>query len=68
LSKKQFEELMSKVGTTSVIELILYGDFNNWFAVFAFWVLWPQEIKDIEWGTEKMGGRRKRVYQINSAP
>jgi len=31
LSKQQFEELMSRVGTTSDSELILYGDFNNWF-------------------------------------
>jgi thiosulfate/3-mercaptopyruvate sulfurtransferase len=38
LSKKQFEELMSRVGTTSDNELILYGDFDNWFAAFAFWV------------------------------
>ncbi|MGA8563531.1 MAG: hypothetical protein WB587_02145 [Nitrososphaeraceae archaeon] len=36
LSKKQFEELMSRVGTTSDNELILYGDFNNWFAAVAF--------------------------------
>jgi thiosulfate/3-mercaptopyruvate sulfurtransferase len=38
LSRQQFEDLMSRVGTTSDSELILYGDFNNWFAAFAFWV------------------------------
>ena len=38
LSKHQFEGLMSRVGITSDSELILYGDFNNWFAAFAFWV------------------------------
>ena len=38
LTKQQFEELMSRVGATSDSELILYGDFNNWFAAFAFWV------------------------------
>jgi thiosulfate/3-mercaptopyruvate sulfurtransferase len=38
MSKQQFEELMSRVGTKSDSELILYGDFNNWFAAFTFWV------------------------------
>ncbi len=38
ISKKQFEVLMSKNGIKPDTELILYGDFNNWFAAFAFWV------------------------------
>ncbi len=29
---------MSKNGITSDTEVILYGDFNNWFAAFVFWV------------------------------
>jgi len=38
INKKQFEELMSKNGIKQDTEIILYGDFNNWFAAFAFWV------------------------------
>jgi thiosulfate/3-mercaptopyruvate sulfurtransferase len=38
INKQQFEELMSRVGAELDTELILYGDFNNWFAAFAFWV------------------------------
>jgi thiosulfate/3-mercaptopyruvate sulfurtransferase len=38
ISKQQFEALMSRLGVTPDTELILYGDFNNWFAAFAFWV------------------------------
>jgi thiosulfate/3-mercaptopyruvate sulfurtransferase len=38
INKQQFETLMSRVGATPDTELILYGDFNNWFAAFAFWV------------------------------
>lgn len=38
ISKQQFEELMSRVGAKPDTELVLYGDFNNWFAAFAFWV------------------------------
>ena len=56
LSKKQFEELMSRVGTTSDNELILYGDFNNWFAAFAFWVFDYYGHKKLR----IMNGRRKK--------
>ncbi|MEK0327562.1 MAG: sulfurtransferase, partial [Nitrosopumilus sp.] len=38
INKKQFEELMQKNGIKSDTEVILYGDFNNWFAAFVFWV------------------------------
>jgi thiosulfate/3-mercaptopyruvate sulfurtransferase len=39
LSKPQLEELLSKVGLSGDTTLVLYGDFNNWFAAFAFWIL-----------------------------
>jgi len=35
LNKKQFEELMQKNGIKSDTEVILYGDFNNWFANYG---------------------------------
>lgn len=38
VNKSQFEELMSKNGITTDSEVILYGDFNNWFAAFVFWI------------------------------
>ncbi len=38
VSKSQFEKLMSKNGITPDTNVVLYGDFNNWFAAFAFWV------------------------------
>jgi len=38
IGKRQFEELMAKNGITSDTDVILYGDFNNWFAAFVFWV------------------------------
>ena len=38
INKKQFEELMGKNGIKPDTEVVLYGDFNNWFAAFAFWV------------------------------
>jgi thiosulfate/3-mercaptopyruvate sulfurtransferase len=38
INKQQFEALMSGVGATPETDIILYGDFNNWFAAFALWV------------------------------
>ena len=56
INKKQFENLMSRLGIQKNDELILYGDFNNWFAAFAFWVF-------KYFGHEKIrimnGGRKK---------
>ena len=38
INKKEFESLMSRNGITPDMDVILYGDFNNWFAAFVFWV------------------------------
>ena len=38
INKEQFQELMAKNGIKSDTEVIMYGDFNNWFAAFSFWV------------------------------
>ncbi|HZS74107.1 MAG TPA: sulfurtransferase [Candidatus Nitrosotalea sp.] len=38
ISKSQFEELMTRNGITPESEVVLYGDFNNWFAAFVFWI------------------------------
>lgn len=34
-----FEELVSKSGIANDTTVIVYGDNNNWFATFAFWLL-----------------------------
>lgn len=38
LDKKEFEELLSHHGITNDTEIIFYGDKNNWWACYAFWV------------------------------
>ncbi|MFQ5921138.1 MAG: sulfurtransferase, partial [Nitrososphaerales archaeon] len=38
ISKERFEALMSRLGANPDTTVVLYGDFNNWFAAFAFWV------------------------------
>ncbi len=37
--KKAFAKLLSDAGVTPKTTVILYGDNNNWFAAFAFWLL-----------------------------
>ena len=32
IDKKQFEDLMNRNGITKDSQVVLYGDFNNWFA------------------------------------
>lgn len=56
LSKDQLQDIISRSGVTNDITLVLYGDFNNWFAAFVFWIL-------KYYGVEKVvlmnGGRKK---------
>jgi thiosulfate/3-mercaptopyruvate sulfurtransferase len=47
---------MSRVGATPDTELIMYGDFNNWFSAFAFWVFQYYGHKKIK---IMNGGRKK---------
>jgi thiosulfate/3-mercaptopyruvate sulfurtransferase len=56
INKQQFETLMSGIGATPETELILYGDFNNWFAAFALWVFQYYGHRKIK---IMNGGRRK---------
>src|SRR5437867_12355565 len=37
--KKAFAQLLSEAGVTPKASVVLYGDNNNWFAAFAFWLL-----------------------------
>jgi thiosulfate/3-mercaptopyruvate sulfurtransferase len=39
LNKAQLEQLLGHAGVTGQTTLVLYGDFNNWFAAFAYWIL-----------------------------
>ena len=39
LSKTAFEDLMSRSGIGNTTTVVFYGDSNNWFAAYAFWML-----------------------------
>jgi len=38
IDKEGFEALMSRLGISNEDTVVLYGDYNNWFAAFAYWV------------------------------
>jgi thiosulfate/3-mercaptopyruvate sulfurtransferase len=60
LGKEAAEELLGRIGASENTTLLLYGDFNNWFAAFAFWVLKYYGVKDIRIIN---GGRKKWIEQ-----
>src|SRR5512135_1159824 len=39
LGQSAFEALMRRIGATRDTTIVLYGDKNNWWATYAFWVL-----------------------------
>jgi thiosulfate/3-mercaptopyruvate sulfurtransferase len=39
VSKEQLEALLSRAGVSNDTTIVLYGDNNNWFAAWAFWIL-----------------------------
>jgi thiosulfate/3-mercaptopyruvate sulfurtransferase len=38
ITREGFERLMSKIGATKDTTVVFYGDKNNWWACYAFWV------------------------------
>jgi thiosulfate/3-mercaptopyruvate sulfurtransferase len=55
-SKPSCEDLLQRAGINNDTTLILYGDFYNWFAAFAFWVFKYYGYDDIR----LMNGGRKK--------
>ena len=47
VSKKELEDLLSKSGVTKDTTIAVYGDNNNWFAAWFFWVLKYYGHKDV---------------------
>lgn len=60
LSRRAYEELLQKAGINNDTTFVLYGDFNNWFAAFAFWVFKYYGYKDIRIID---GGRKKWLIE-----
>ncbi len=61
ISKADFEKLASEAGITPQTTVILYGDNNNWFAAYAFW-LFKYYGHD---GVRLIDGGRKKLVAEN---
>jgi thiosulfate/3-mercaptopyruvate sulfurtransferase len=56
VSKAQFEALCSAAGIEDDTIIVLYGDNNNWFAAYAFWILklyGHSDVRIIDGGRKK---------------
>ena len=60
LSAKALTELFHGAGVNTDTTLVLYGDFNNWFAAFAFWVFKYYGFRDVRLMN---GGRKKWIAE-----
>ncbi len=61
LSKQACQHLLQqRAGLNNDTKLILYGDFNNWFAAFAFWVFKYYGYIDVRLMN---GGRKKWLVE-----
>jgi thiosulfate/3-mercaptopyruvate sulfurtransferase len=56
ISKEDLEKSLQRIGVNNDTTIIVYGDFKNWFATFAFWIFKYYGGKDVR----LMNGSRKK--------
>ncbi|HXH21175.1 MAG TPA: sulfurtransferase [Dehalococcoidia bacterium] len=61
ISKADLEKLLSESGISNDDTIVLYGDNNNWFAAYAFWVLEMYGHRNLK----LMDGGRKKWLDEN---
>ncbi|HJR47919.1 MAG TPA: sulfurtransferase [Nitrososphaeraceae archaeon] len=59
ISKEGCEDLLQRTGVNNDTILILYGDYKNWFAAFAFWVFKYYGFNDVR----LINGARKKWFE-----
>ena len=60
VSKEGLEQLLGGLGISNDHRIVLYGDFNNWFAAFTFWVLKYYGVENL---VLMNGGRKKWLLE-----
>ncbi|MBV9708611.1 MAG: sulfurtransferase, partial [Chloroflexi bacterium] len=72
LSKNNLQELLSQAGVSNDTTIVLYGDNNNWFATWAFWVLklyGHQDVRILDGGRVKwLADKREITTDVPSYP
>ncbi len=68
LSKEHLEDLLSRAGVNNDTTIVLYGDNNNWFAAWAFWILkyyGHQDVRLLDGGRVKwLADNRETTTEI----
>jgi thiosulfate/3-mercaptopyruvate sulfurtransferase len=59
-SKERLEAILGELGVSDAHTIVLYGDNNNWFAAYAFWVLKVYGHDDVRLMD---GGRKKWLLE-----
>ncbi len=60
LSRESLAALLERSGISPATVVVLYGDFNNWFAAFALWVLAYYGVRNLR---IMNGGRKKWIAE-----
>lgn len=72
LSKEQLEVLLSRAGVSNDTTIVLYGDNNNWFAAWAFWILkyyGHRDVRLLDGGRVKwLADKREITTEVPSYP
>ena len=72
ISKDSFEKLTSEAGITPQTTVVLYGDNNNWFAAYAFWLFkyyGHEDVRLVDGGRKKfVAENRQLVTDVPSYP
>ena len=62
-TKENWEKLLSRAGVSADSKIVFYGDNNNWFAAFAYWVAKMYGHQDV---VLMNGGRKK--WELENRP
>jgi len=62
-TKENWEKLLSRAGVAADTKIVFYGDNNNWFAAFAYWVAKMYGHADV---VLMNGGRKK--WELENRP
>src|SRR5713101_4434340 len=71
ITREGFEALMSKIGAANDTTVVFYGDKNNWWACYAFWVFQlfgHENAKVMDGGRKKWFDEKRPVTKEKPAP
>jgi len=63
-TKEDFEQLLQESGIDNDTTIILYGDNNNWFAAWAYWLLkyyGHEDVKILDGGRKKWEAENREI-------